>query len=653
MRRSSARVRLLATFAGCIALACSEADNARPDPPLPGDGSAAATIAPTGAPNARRDLAEQMAADLEALRGPSDGGGRAWIERAPEGRLRAGSAARFEFIYEAGPLGIAQGGHLFFQPPLWGWTGPGAPDRPGGLAARASAVSSDLEIVADAPDAGMLRVEITGRAMRAGERIRIHYGEAEWPILVGHYAQRRARFTFWVDGDGDGIRGLVSDPPSVDVGPGPARQIVAHLPATLRPGEAATLRVAVLDEWGSSGVELEAALELVLPDSVAGPRRIELLEGAGGIAQATLVPQEEGLLELTVRGPGGLEARTPPTLVSADADQILWVDLHGHTQLSDGTGTPEDYLRYARDVAALDAVAITDHDHWGIPFLDQAEENWNEIRGAVAKHHEPGSFVALLGYEWTNWVYGHRHVLHFADDGPLFSWVDPRTDTPTELWDALRGLPAITLAHHSAGQPVATDWRIPPDPELEPVTEIASVHGSSEARSTPRPVRGGIDGNFVRDALSRGYQLGFVGSGDSHDGHPGLAQLSASSGGLAAVLAPERTRASLLTALRARRSYATNGPRILLDVRLDGQVMGARLTKRGGNLEVQVAAPAELAVIELVADGAVVERAEVEGRSTSLRFALPEDAPERWLYVRVLQADGGAAWSSPYFFAEE
>ena len=33
--------------------------------------------------------------------------------------------------------------------------------------------------------------------------------------------------------------------------------------------------------------------------------------------------------------------------------------------LSDGTGTPEDYFAYARDVAALDVIALTDHDHWG------------------------------------------------------------------------------------------------------------------------------------------------------------------------------------------------------------------------------------------------------------------------------------------------
>jgi hypothetical protein len=638
--------------AAALVVACSESDA----PPRVHE-APAPTAAPSeqvGAPNARPDLAEQMAADLSASRDPSDGGGRVWLVGDPDPSLRAGGFGRLEFIYEAGPLGIAPGGSVTFQPPLWGWTSPGTSDRPGGLGAWATALAEGLELEVDAPDAGILRITISGRAMDAGEQLRILYGEGKWPIVVGRYAQRRARFNFWVDGDGDSVRSLVAGPPSVDVAPGPAQRLVAHLPATLRPGEPAMLRIAVLDRVGSAGVEIEGHIEIDLPDSVAGPRTVELTREASGVVAVEVVPAEEGILEVGVRAPGGLETRTPPSLVSATADRVLWVDLHGHTQLSDGTGTPEDFLRYAREVAALDAVALTDHDHWGIPFLDQAEENWDEIRTAVERHHEPGTFVALLGYEWTNWVYGHRHVLHFGADGPLFSWVDPRTDTPTELWDALRGLPALTFAHHSAGQPVATDWRIPPDPQLEPVTEIVSVHGSSEAFDTPSPVRGGIEGNFVRDALERGYRLGFVGSGDSHDGHPGLAQLaSPSSGGLAAVLAPERTRGALLASLQARRSYATNGPRILLDVRLDGHVMGAELAKRGGSLEVQVASPGELAAIELVADGDVVERAVVEGRSASLRFSLPKDSPERWLYVRVLQEDGGAAWSSPYFFPED
>ena len=41
--------------------------------------------------------------------------------------------------------------------------------------------------------------------------------------------------------------------------------------------------------------------------------------------------------------------------MSANGPRILWGDLHGHSNFSDGTGLPEDYFVYARDVAALGA----------------------------------------------------------------------------------------------------------------------------------------------------------------------------------------------------------------------------------------------------------------------------------------------------------
>src|SRR5690606_17668061 len=178
-------------------------------------------------------------------------------------------------------------------------------------------------------------------------------------------------------------------------------------------------------------------------------------------------------------------------------------DLHGHSNRSDGTGLPDDYLRYARAVAALDIVALSDHDHYGVEALDQHPEIWAELQAAAARFHEPGRFVTLPAYEWTSWLHGHRHVLYFEDHGELHSSLDPHHETPQQLWQALHGLPAITVAHHSAGEPVATNWEYAPDPVLEPVTEVMSVHGSSEADDSPERVAGFRASNSVRAALDR------------------------------------------------------------------------------------------------------------------------------------------------------
>jgi hypothetical protein len=607
-----------------------------------------------GAPNARHDLAQELAADRLHPRHASDGGGRAWLEPGPPAGARVETPGRFVLVYEAGPLGIAVGGMLrFLVPPYWSWS---TPQVEAAEAEGYTLVSSDAAGVSLAPetvDQGLLVVRVEGRALAAGERVRIEYGAGPAAAAVDRFSERESRFFFSVDGDGDGVSAWLAEHPRLDVAPGPPARLVLHLPATARPGARLELRAAVLDAVGNAGVDFEGTLKLTLPPGVEGASELSIPAAALGVAGTELRMASYGIVRVRADGPDGLTAESNPCVVTPDAPRILFGDLHGHSNLSDGTGTPEDYYTYARDVAGLDVAVLTDHDHWGIPFLDETPANWARIEAAALRSHEPGRFVTLLGYEWTSWIFGHRHVLYFADEGELRSSADERFDSPQELWAALAGAPALTFAHHSAGAPIATDWSIPPDSTLEPVTEIVSVHGSSESFDSPLPVRGMLEGNTLRDALGRGYRLGFIGSGDSHDGHPGLVQLAdGASGGLAGILASELTREAVLEALRARRSYATNGPRIVLDVTLDGRAMGSSLPAGAGKkLAIRVAAPGPIEAVEVVSGAGVIARNEAKAeRSLGIELELPEVAAGSWLYVRVLQSDGGAAWSSPFFF---
>jgi hypothetical protein len=387
---------------------------------------------------------------------------------------------------------------------------------------------------------------------------------------------------------------------------------------------------------------------------------VEMKAEQRGVLHLEVLVESEGIFRVAAEGPDGLRAESNPLVVSSEVDRVLWGDLHGHSALSDGTGTVEDYFRYARDVAALDVAALTDHDHWGMEPLALNPQFWAEIRRQGDLFYRPGRFVTVLGYEWTSWIHGHRHVLYFDSEGEVLSSVDPAFESPEQLWAALKGKPALTLAHHSAGGPIPTNWQIPPDPELEPVTEIVSVHGSSEAMDSPGLIYSPLPGNFVRDVLDRGYKFGFVGSGDSHDGHPGLAHLTSASGGLAAFLTSDLTREGILEALRSRRVYATNGPRIVMATRLGGRLMGADvgLDEVGmgpsgagsAELTVWIVAPGPLDRVDVIRSGQIHESVACDGER-DCRFAMTFEDLEagEYLYVRAVQADGGAAWSSPYY----
>jgi hypothetical protein len=603
------------------------------------------------------ELVQMLKEDLAAPRHPADGGGSAWIEAGDStGQARVSTPGRWTIVYEAGPLGVAEGGTVFFQPsPFWGWSSPQTVDGENFGFTEIDTDASGVQLVPRSLAAELLAVEIHGRALAPGERIRLVYGAGSRGAVADRYAERGSRFWIAVDGDGDGVRALVPDSPSVAVRAGAPARLELVLPSTAHPGDEVRLVVALLDAAGNTGLETSGDVRFIdPPDGLELPERVHLDAGAGGRAAIVLRAGRPGLYRLRATGPEGLSAESNPLEVSEHGPRVLWADLHGHSNFSDGTGLPEDYFVYARDVAALDVVSLTDHDHWGLQFIDRHPELWEEIRTQTARFHEPHRFVTLLGYEWTNWVYGHRHVLYFADSGTVHSSLDPATERPEQLWSALAGLDAITIAHHSAGGPIAIDWTHPPDPRLEPVTEVVSVHGSSEAEDSPSRIYSAVAGNFVRDALDRGYRLGFVGSGDSHDGHPGNAHLAGPTGGLAAILSEELTRAGVLAALRERRVYATSGPRILLRASLGKARMGSVLSSAAAgdthDLAVRAVGTAALSHVDVVRSGAVVESLPCHGL-TDCTAVLPLAGlhPGEYVYVRAVQEDGGLAWSSPVF----
>jgi hypothetical protein len=229
--------------------------------------------------------------------------------------------------------------------------------------------------------------------------------------------------------------------------------------------------------------------------------------------------------------------------------------------------------------------------------------------------------------------------------------MDPEYTTPEQLWQALEAHKAISVAHHSAGGPVSTNWNFIPRPQIEPVTEVVSVHGSSEAPDSPRVIYDAVDENFVRDALAKGVHFGFIGGGDSHDGHPGLAHLASPGGGLAAIFSEDKTRDGVLNALRSRHAYATNGPRIWLRMRLDDHPMGSRIavaTTYTQRLQYAVAGTAPIDRVDLIVSGHVIGSFPGEKqREASGTVDVPALEAGGYVYVRVVQEDGGVAWASP------
>ncbi|MFP6655777.1 MAG: CehA/McbA family metallohydrolase [Myxococcota bacterium] len=647
---------------------------------------------PVLSPNAKIEAHFLVLADREIVPNPADGGGRAWLEsvraidpepgsspwqRSEEGEgarpiVPASSDQRIELVFEVGPRGIEEGGLLFvMSEPFWSWspTQVENPEAPGYTTAMARGDGAELVPILDG---ATFRIE--GRRLEPLERIDIVVGAGPLGIRVDEFAERGSEILIAVDADGDGTRAWIKQSARLGISAGPGSRLVALGPAEVSPGDSIELVLSLVDGRGNRArwpnpandqgdhATLEWTIEHLAGPSLAMLGLEERIESKTEVQESSRIrfeaPATEGTIRLSIRGRGALDgfhADVHPIVVRESERHLIWADLHGHSGLSDGTGTPDDYFRYARDVARLDAIALTDHDHWGLRPLDQSEELADKILESALRFHERDRFVTIPGYEWTSWLHGHRHVLYFDEVAPIYSSVDFATDRPDELWAALRGQPVLTFAHHSAGEPVATNWAFRPDPILEPLTEISSIHGMSEADDAPMPVYGAISGNFVRDVLLRGARLGFIGSGDSHDGHPGLAHLSAAGqSGLAGIFTDTLDRPGLLEAMRKRRTFATNGIRPWLAVHLDKTFMGSALPagddrKTEHRLQIRYEATAPIERIDLIRSGRIASLPGEGAMSLDFVRQIPRLGLGEFHYVRIIQTDGGVAWSSPIF----
>ena len=77
-----------------------------------------------------------------------------------------------------------------------------------------------------------------------------------------------------------------------------------------------------------------------------------------------------------------------------------WIDLHVHTAASDGTMTPSETVRHAKQLG-LAAIAITDHDTAaGVAEARRAGEQYDvEVVGGIELSSEYRGFkLHVLGY---------------------------------------------------------------------------------------------------------------------------------------------------------------------------------------------------------------------------------------------------------------
>ena len=352
---------------------------------------------------------------------------------------------------------------------------------------------------------------------------------------------------------------------------------------------------------------------------------------------------------------------------------VFFGNLHSHTALSDGSGTPSEAYTRARDVAGLDFLAITEHNHAQAGdiannhALYTGPGNLSLIPTANA-FTEEGVFVALYGQEFSSISRGnHVNVL----DAPavidvangdfralIEDWLPLNLDT--------QGQPPLLLLNHPMLGPNDLEYGIDDFADeaawlaaLDPRASLMNLmNGPSHDDGTGLEPGTPSESEFRR-YLNIGLHVAPTADQDNHKRNWGDATDART-----AVLAPILTKASLLTAMRQRRVYATKDPNLRLVYRLNGELLGSRIqgadVPAAGTaltLSLEIAdddEPMAAYVVEVFADevGGAVSSAplrtqNVSGNGTHMISGVSYQGGSQYVYLRVKQAGVDTAWTAP------
>jgi hypothetical protein len=283
-------------------------------------------------------------------------------------------------------------------------------------------------------------------------------------------------------------------------------------------------------------------------------------------------------------------AQSNPMLVLDEDDErlnVYWGEIHGHTEMSDGSAASRRCSVHARDEGGQDFAAAADHACY---FTDNEWEWMQDVVNDLqrARRLRYAAWLRVGGQAGAS-----LHLRARKAELRLFRGMCAPESTLDVVYEHFHDNEEVVCRAASHRRERRMEHH---DASIERFIEIYSMWGASDRLGSPKaPLFPGANPLPADAWLNAGAKLGFTGGGDCHEGKSGWTpddprgQGSALHGfarqlryrcGLTAALMPELRRRHLIDALRERRTWATTGARILLEFEASGVADGLR--GRGG-----------------------------------------------------------------------
>lgn len=504
---------------------------------------------------------------------------RGTAEITPDDDVRAGTVGTWTIRYRTGVAGVDEGGRIRVA---WrsvsDWPSPqfDEPAAPNHVSVRTSGNSTLVPSFGGTgirPWSRALTIRIVEEALAPGDEVIIVLGDTSGGspgMRAQTHPESPFRFKLDVDPFGTALFEPVADLPLEIIGDTATRlEVVA--PSDAIEGEPFRIQVRALDRWGNPDPYFTGTVSFESEQTEGLPARYAFSEDDAGVKWFEGVEvHEPGIARITA---SDTQLRTSATSNPIDVHESApefkryWGDIHGQTEETVGTGTIRGFFEYARDIAGVQVAAHQGNDFQITPEL------WDELCERVEEYNDPGKFVTFHGYEWSgNTTAGGDHNVYLKQPrtpqrSSHTQIADKRDEDHdrypiTRLHESNRDRDDMLIVPHIGGRRADIQWH---EPSLEPAIEIASQWGRFEW--------------FAKESLERGYKVGFTGGSDDHSARQGWSSPTLAHhgvrGGLTAFRAPELNRDAIWNALKSRSLYGTSGPRILIDLDVNGHQIGS------------------------------------------------------------------------------
>jgi len=600
------------------------------------------------------------------------------IKIKPAEPIVAGKKKEWNIIYTCGQHDIKAGAVIRVTIPLC-WSVPTKEkNEPGAIKVYSDAKAA---VCCEILRHRNVHITINGGKLSKGEKIYLIYGfqgnGGPGSIVQSQVVDGEAAFETAIDPNGCADFKLLKDQPTLKILPDEPKYFNIVIPSIAHINIPVEAKISVVDRYGNpvTYFEDDILIETNLKADYVSKHRIKIANLASYLTNITFKEPGVGRIKIFSLD-GKLQGSSNPCHIFAKENQeensikhLFWGDIHSHSTISDGIGSPDYFYKYAHYITHLDFAALTDHDyelyHSWYERKEQVitKHQWEEIKNRTKKYYKPREFVTFNAYEWTGRPWGDR-CIYFLDDYPeIIRCNDKNGSTPNSLYSSLNKTDALVIPHTTCSDFMGGEWNID-GKNFEKVMEIYSMHGSSEFDGGPRPVLNSVKGQYFRDALVKGLKLGVIGGGDNHLTQPGNPYLIPGpysslrySTGIAAIWSEELTKKDIFQSLRERHCYATTGARIILDFQINGARMGEEIkvkAKESPEIKVFVAGTDRIKLLEIIRFGEVVYSISTQKMDFSLKWKDTDIFLKScYYYIRLIQEDGEMAWSSPIWLNRE